>query len=271
LDGSRPEKRRQLAFLVNVDRGGDDARMLVIPADGPNSAASKQTTERLARDAKAFGRQTGTEAVVGGATPFMIDLDRSLREEAPPLRIVLSLISMLILIPVLRSLAVPAIAAVINALTVTASIGILALLFNGSLFGGPGYIESTILIPTMMVMFGLAIDYEVFVFARIREEYVATGSTEEAVRRGLDRTAHVVTGAAVIMIAVFLAFSVSPFPSFRNFGIAQSTAVFIDAFIVRLIVIPAVMGWLGDKSWWMPRWFDRLLPGGGAVGSKSGD
>lgn len=261
LDGARPEQRRQLAFLVNIDHGGSDARMLVIPADAPNSALGKRAKENLDRDAEAFARRTGTEAVVGGAAPFAIDLDRRLRDETPPLRIILSLISMLILIPVMRSLTMPAIAAVINAITVSASFGLLSLFFNDSLLGGPGYVESSVLLATMMIMFGLAIDYEVFVFARIREEYVRTGSTERAVRLGLDRTAHVVTGAAVIMIAVFLAFSVSPFASFRNFGIAQATGVFVDAFVVRMIVVPAVMGWLGDRSWWMPRWLDRLLPG----------
>jgi RND superfamily putative drug exporter len=262
LDGSRPRQRQQMAFLINVDHGGDDARMLVIPTDEPSSAAGKQAKERLDRDAEVLGRRTGTEAVVGGAAPFAIDLNHTLRRETPPLRLILSLISMLILIPVLRSLTVPVIAALINALTVSASFGLLAIFFNGSILGGPGYVESSVLLATMMIMFGLAIDYEVFVFARIREEYVKTGSTDVAVRRGLDRTAHIVTGAAAIMIAVFLAFSVLPYASFRNFGVAQATGVFIDAFIVRLIIIPALMGWLGDASWWMPHWLDRLLPGG---------
>jgi RND superfamily putative drug exporter len=121
-----------------------------------------------------------------------------------------------------------------------------------------------VILATMMVMFALAIDYEVFVFARMREEYVRTGSTERAVENGLNQTAHVVTGAAVIMIAVFLAFSVSDLMSIRNFGVGQAIAVFIDAFIVRLIVIPAVMGWLGEWSWWMPRWLDRLMPSEGS-------
>ena len=125
------------------------------------------------------------------------------------MRLALSLVSLLILIPVMRSLTIPLLAAVINLLTVSASFGVLALLFNGSLLGGPGYVDATVVPATMMVMFGLAIDYEVFVFARMREEYVRTGSTTAAVRNGLDRTAHVVTGAAMIMISVFLAFSVS--------------------------------------------------------------
>ncbi len=116
------------------------------------------------------------------------------------MRIVLSLVSLLILVPLLRSLTIPLLAALINLLTVSATFGMLALLFNGSLLGGPGYVDTTVLPATILVMFALAIDYEVFVFARIREEYLLTGSTSAAVSNGLDRTAHVVTGAAIIMI-----------------------------------------------------------------------
>ena len=261
FDGSAPKSRRQIAFLVNLDHGGNVARMLVIPTDEPTTTEARQTRERLQQKAAALGRRTGTDVLVGGVAPFEIDLDRSLRDEVPLLRLVLSLISMIILIPVMRSLTMPAIAALVNGITVGASFGLLALLFNGSLLGGPGYVETSILLATTMVMFGLAIDYEVFVFARMREEYVRTGSNSAAIQGGLDRTAHVVTGAAAVMIAVFLAFSVSEFSSFRNFGVAQALGVFIDAFVVRLIIIPAVMGRLGAASWWMPRWLDRFLPG----------
>lgn len=261
LDGSPAQKRRQLATLVNLDRGAQDARMLVIPSDEQTSEAAIETKERLTADAEDLARRTGAEVVVGGAAPAAMDANAALRDEAPLTRIVLSLISMLILIPVLRSLIVPLLAALMNLVTVAASFGLMSLLFNGSLLGGPGFVDSTVLTGCMIVMFGLAIDYEVFVFARIREEYVRTGSTDAAIRGGLDRTAHVVTGAAVIMIAVFLAFSVSDLISIRNFGVAQSIGVFIDAFIVRLIFVPAAMGWLGKWCWWMPRWLDRLLPG----------
>ena len=142
-------------------------------------------------------------------------------------------------------------------------LGVLALLFNDSLLGGPGYVDAGDIPATMMVIFGLAIDYEVFIFARMREEYLRTGSTVEAVDNGLARTAPVITGAATIMITVFLCFSISSFVTLRNFGVAQATAVFIDAFIIRLIIVPVVMKKLGHWSWWMPAWLDRLLPGGG--------
>jgi RND superfamily putative drug exporter len=254
LDGSPAAQRSQLVSLVNLDRGGMDARMLVIPRDESNSDQARETRDRLKGDAEELAHKTGTEVVVGGVAPGEIDINDAIRGQAPLMRIVLSLVSLLILIPVLRSLTIPVLAALINLLTVSASFGILSLLFDGSLLGGPGFIDAGVIIATMMVMFGLAIDYEVFVFARIREEYVRTGSTDTAVKNGLDRTAHVVTGAAVIMICVFLAFSVSELMSIRNFGVAQAIAVFIDAFLVRLIVVPAMMSWLGKWCWWMPRW-----------------
>jgi putative drug exporter of the RND superfamily len=263
LDGSRPGRRSQLGFLINIDRGGQGARMLVIPRGDPTSASVQATQSRLREGGADLARETGAEVVVGGVAPAEIDLNRSLRDEAPGLRLALSLVSFLILIPVVRSLTIPLMAALLNLITVSASFGLLALLFDGSLLGGPGFVDTAVIPATMIVMFGLAIDYEVFVFARIREEYVSTGSPGVAVRNGLDHTAHVVTGAALIMIAVFLAFSVSDFMSIRNFGVAQATAVFIDAFIVRLIVIPFLMGKLGRLAWWMPGWLDRLLPGGG--------
>lgn len=254
LDGSPPAQRTQLVSLLNLDRGGMDARMLVIPRGETNSAQTRATKDRLEADAAELARKTGTEVVVGGVSPGEIDINDAIRGRAPLMRIVLSLVSLLILIPVLRSLTVPLLAALINLLTVSASFGILSLLFDGSFLGGPGFVDASVIVGTMMVMFGLAIDYEVFVFARIREEYLRTGSTDTAVKNGLDRTAHVVTGAAIIMISVFLAFSVSELMSIRNFGVAQAVAVFIDAFLVRLIVVPAMMSWLGKWCWWMPRW-----------------
>jgi RND superfamily putative drug exporter len=265
LAGSRPRQRAQLGSLLNINRGGMDARMLVIPRDEATTPEARETAERLEGDAEDLARKTGTEVVVGGLAPANIAINDALRKQAPPMRIALALVSLLVLIPLLRSLLIPILAALINLITVSASFGVLSLLFNGSFLGGPGYVETTVVPSVIIVMFGLAIDYEVFVFARIREEYVRTGSTSAAVTNGLDRTAHVVTGAAVIMIAVFLAFSVSELILIRNFGVAQAVAVFIDAFLVRLIVVPVMMNWLGKWCWWLPRWLDRLLPGSSPV------
>jgi putative drug exporter of the RND superfamily len=262
LDGSPPRRRSRLGSLINLDRGGMDARMLVVPRDAPNTDAARQTKDRLEADAAGLARRTGTEVVVGGVAPSNIATNEAVHDQLPLLRLLLSLVTIAVLIPVLRSLTIPFLAALINLVTISASFGILALLFDGSLLGGPGYIDATAFPSIVMVLFGLAIDYEVFVFARIREEYVRTGSTRAAVSSGLDRTAHVVTGAAMIMISVFLAFSVSEFFTIRNLGVALAIGVALDAFVVRLIVVPAMMVRLDKWCWWMPGWLDRLLPGG---------
>jgi RND superfamily putative drug exporter len=269
LAGAPPGQRAQLGSLININRGGKDARLLVIPRDELTTSGARETTERLEGDAEGLARKTGTEVVVGGITPAGVDINRALRAQAPLMRLALSLISLIVLIPLLRSLTVPILAALINLVTVSAAFGVLSLLFNGSLLGGPGYIDTTVVPAIIIVMFGLAIDYEVFVFARIREEYIRTGSTSLAVSKGLDRTGHVVTGAAVIMISIFLAFSISPLITIRNFGVAQAVAVFIDAFIVRLVVVPWMMNRLGKWSWWLPGWLDRLLPGSSVVAGEA--
>jgi RND superfamily putative drug exporter len=261
LDGSPPRRRTQLGSLINLDRGGMDARMLVVPRDAPGTDAARQTKDRLEADAAGLARKTGAEVVVGGVAPSEIATNDVVHDQTPLLRLMLSLVTIAVLIPVLRSLTIPFLAALINLVTISASFGILALLFDGSLLGGPGYIDATMVPSIIMVMFGLAIDYEVFVFARIREEYVRTGSTRAAVSGGLDRTAHVVTGAAMIMICIFLAFSVSEFVTIRNLGVALAIGVALDAFVVRLIVVPAMMVRLGKWCWWIPGWLDRLLPG----------
>jgi RND superfamily putative drug exporter len=260
FDGARPRQRRQLGSLININRGGTAARMLVVPRDAVTDESLRQTKERLEDDAVDLARETGAEVVVGGVAPAELDVNDFARDRSPLMRLALALVTLIVLIPVLRSLTVPLLAALINLITISATFGILALLFGGGFLGGPGYIDAAVIPATIMVMFGLAIDYEIFVFARIREEYVRTGSTSAAVAGGLDRTAPVVTSAAMIMIAVFLAFSVSEYITLRNFGVAQASAVAIDAFIVRLIIVPAMMNRLGSWCWWMPSWLDRLLP-----------
>ncbi len=265
LDGSDASKRSLANFMIDLDSGGQTARMMVIPRHPITTDAGMETFDRVRGDAREFATTSGNQAVVGGLTASQVVIDHTLRDRTALARIAMMLVTLLILIPVLRSFTIPVLAAFLNLLTVSASLGIVSLLFNGSLLGGPGFVDSSDIPATIMVIFGLAIDYEVFVFARIREEYVRTGSTTEAVDNGIARTAPVVTGAAVIMIAVFLCFSVSEFVTLRNFGVAQATAVFIDAFIVRLIIVPAAMKGFGRWSWWMPKWLDRLLPGGEPV------
>lgn len=271
LDGASPGQRERAGFLVNVGDGGSTARMLLIPSDEPNSDEALATRARLRADADRLERQAHAEVLVGGITPVIIDLNTDLRELAPLARLALSIVTILILLFVTRSLVLPLLAAALNLITVSATFGILALLFNDSLLGGPGYVDTVIVPASVILIFGLAIDYEVFIFARMREEYLRTGSAELAISNGLKQTSSVVTGAALIMISVFLVFASSPLTTLRTFGIALAVAVFIDAFLIRLVIVPAAMRALGERSWWMPRWLDRLLPGGGPPAVARGE
>ena len=261
LDGGKSQRRQQTSFLIDLGQGGTTARMMVMPSADPSSSGAHATEERLRGYADQLEREAKAEVLIGGVTPAILDLDTELRQQTPLARLVLSLVTILVLLLVTRSLVLPVISALLNLITVSATFGLLSIIFDGSLLGGPGFVDTALIPVTVIVIFGLAIDYEVFIFARIREEYLRSGSTEEAISTGLSRGATVVTGAAIIMISVFLAFAISPLPTLRAFGVALAIGVFIDAFLVRFVILPATMRALGDRCWWLPRWLDRLLPG----------
>ena len=126
----------------------------------------------------------------------------------------------------------------------------------------PGFRRLPRIIPLMMfaILFGLSMDYEVFLMSRVREEYLRSGDSRESVALGVAKTARVISAAALIMIAVFLSFVLSPEPTLKMMGIGMAAAVLVDATIVRLLLVPATMELLGDANWWMPRWLDRILP-----------
>lgn len=262
LDGASQGQRNKANLMIDLDQGGHTARMMVIPRYSAVTPQGRETLERVRDDAQHLAKGTGAAVVVGGLTASQLSIDHALRDRTVLLRVILMLVTLLVLIPVLRSLIVPILAMFLNLLTVSASLGMLALFFDNSLLGGPGYVDSAVIPTTVMVIFGLAIDYEVFIFARMREEYLRTGSSLAAIENGLIQTAPVVTGAAFIMIAVFLSFSLSSFVTLRNLGVALAVSIAIDAFIVRLIIVPAAMRALGKWAWWMPQWLDRLIPGG---------
>jgi RND superfamily putative drug exporter len=262
LDGGGAERRSQVSFLVNLGDGGSAARMLIIPRYDPNTHEAQEARDRLRERADELARAADAEVLVGGVTPAVVDINDELRAQTPLARVALSLVTILILLFVTRSLILPLLAALLNLLTVSATFGLLALLFDNSLLGGPGYVDTVIIPGSIILIFGLAIDYEVFIFARMREEYLRTGSAATAISEGLARSANVVTGAALIMISVFLVFSLSEVTTLRVLGVGLAIAVFIDAFLIRFLIVPATMRALGERSWWIPRWLDRLLPGG---------
>ena len=260
LDGAASDRRRQASFVVDIDRGGHVARMWIIPTTPPLDPRSEQTRKRLERYADKLASDTNAQVLVGGDEPVLNDYNAKMRSAIPLATVLLSLMTLLVLVPVLRSILVPLVAVVLNVVTVGTTFAVLALLFDHSFLGGPGYIDTISSGSIVAVIFGLSIDYEVFVLSRIREEYLRTRDSAQAIERGVGGTARVVTGAAVIMMAVFIAFGFANFMSIRNFGVALAIAVAIDAFIIRLIALPAIMRLLGDRCWWMPAWLQRLLP-----------
>jgi RND superfamily putative drug exporter len=261
LDGARPADRAGAQFAVSLDRGGRAGRIMVIPRTGPNEDATAAIGARLMREAPHLADAVGGQAAVGGAAMFLDDYDRVTSDRFPLLVAGIVLASFLVLVPVFRSLLLPALAVVLNLITVGAAFGILALLFqSGGPFDGPGFIDAVSASGIFCVLFGLSIDYQVFLITRMREGWDATGSTREAIAFGLERTASVVTGAAAIMLGVFAAFSFADVASIRQFGIGLAVAVLIDATVVRLVLLPAAMRACGRWNWWLPAWLDRRLP-----------
>ena len=176
------------------------------------------------------------------------------------------LLSFLLLTLVFRSVLVPLKAALLNLLSIGAAYGVLVMVFQWGWGIGLIGLESTVpivsFIPMFMfaVLFGLSMDYEVFLLSRVREEYLVTGDNETSVIHGIASTARVITSAALIMISVFLGFVLGDDPTIKMFGLGLATAIFVDATIVRVVLVPATMKLMGTANWWIPGWLDRLLP-----------
>jgi RND superfamily putative drug exporter len=175
-------------------------------------------------------------------------------------------LSFLLLLAAFRSPLIALKAGVMNLLSVGAAYGVIALFAQGGAAGELIGIDTATpvapFIPVMMfaILFGLSMDYEVFLLSRVREEYLRHGDTTRAVSEGLARTARVITAAAAIMVAVFLAFVTSPEPFLKLLGIGMATAILVDATIVRMLLVPALMQLIGRANWWIPDWLDRALP-----------
>ena len=262
LEGARESDREAISGLVDSSNGGRKARILVMPDVPTNDPRQDQIVDDVRALTHAFQRDTGIDAPVGGTAPELTDFARVNRTRVPLLIFAICLVTYLALIPILRSLVLPAIAVALNMLTVAAAFGVLTLLFVGDNppLGGVGKLDVVTVTAIFVVTFALSIDYQVFLLTRMREEYVRTQSHISAVEFGISKTARVVTGAAAIMVAVFVAFALSSFTLIQQLGIGLATAVLIDATIVRLGLLPAIMKLAGDKTWWLPTWLDEKLP-----------
>jgi putative drug exporter of the RND superfamily len=238
---------------------GDTVVLPVIPTTAPADAETSRTLQRL-RDL------VPANVAVSGLTAMTDDLTEQLADTLPIFIAAILAASFLLLMVVFRSIAVPLKAAVMNLLSIGGAYGVVVAVFQWGWLKDLFNLEQTYPIvsplPTIFfaVLFGLSMDYEVFLLSRIREAYDATGDNAESVARGTAATGRVITSAALIMTVVFLSFVANPSALVKMIGVGLSTAIVLDATIVRMVLVPATMALLGRANWWLPRWLDRRLP-----------
>ncbi len=250
-----------------LNDAGDAAVVTVVPTTGPQDQATEDLVHTLRDDVlpTALGG-TGADASVGGTTASFIDDSEHTSSRLPWFIAGVVALSFLLLMMAFRSLAVPTKAAMMNLLSIGAAYGVMALATNGGWLGDLVGIESATPVPAWLpmfmfaILFGLSMDYEVFLLSRVREEYLRTRQNRRAVADGLASTARVITAAAAIMVTVFGAFVLEDIVFLKLAGLGLATAVLVDATVVRMVLVPATMELLGDRNWWLPRWLDRLLP-----------
>jgi putative drug exporter of the RND superfamily len=244
---------------LRVSPDGEAALLSVVPTTTPQDAATTDLVKDL-RD------KTGPGIYVGGFTAALVDQTDYVGDRIPLFFGGVVLLSFFLLLFAFRAPLIALKAGVMNLLSIGAAYGVVALAAEGGAFGSLIGVDTDTplppFIPVMMfaVLFGLSMDYEVFLLSRVREEYLKTGETHTAVANGLARTARVITAAAAIMVVVFLAFVFGSEVFLKLMGVGMATAILVDATIVRMVLVPAVMQLLGSANWWIPSWLDRALP-----------
>jgi putative drug exporter of the RND superfamily len=246
---------------------GGAAVLMAVPVSSPQDAATQRTVERLRDDVlPQAARATGMRVHVGGTTAAFVDQGAYTLARLPLFIGAVVALSFVLLLAAFRSLPVAVKAGAMNLLSIAAAYGVVALVADGGWAGQLVGIDAPTpvppFIPVMMfaILFGLSMDYEVFLLSRIREEFLRHGDNARAVADGLAETARVITAAAAIMIAVFSSFALSDDVILKLMGIGMATAILVDATVVRMVLVPAIMQLLGRANWWLPGWLDRLLP-----------
>ncbi|MFD7258815.1 MMPL family transporter [Streptomyces sp. NPDC059874] len=262
---------------THIDRATGIATLVVFPTTSPQDKATADTIARLRTDVLPTAIGHGpARAHVGGATASLSDVGQRTSQRLPVLVAAVLAMSFLLLLLIFRSILVPLKAVLLNLLSIGAAYGIMVAVFQwgwgGALIGLEATVPIVSFIPMFLfaILFGLSMDYEVFLLSRVREEYLRTGDNGTAIVEGVSGTARIITSAALIMVAVFLSFAVAEDPSAKMFGLGLATAIFIDATVVRMVLVPATMTLLGRTNWWLPRWLDRMLPRG-PVGTDGTD
>jgi RND superfamily putative drug exporter len=271
IDGLTTQLREDpgVAYVAapRFNSSGTAAILTVIPTTSPQDAATTDLVDHLRHTVIPDALEgSGVVTRLGGVTPALEDQSKYITGRMPLFIIGVVGLSFLLLLFAFHSPLISLKAAVMNLLSVSAAYGVMTLVAKGGAVGELIGIDHEVpvapFMPVMMfaILFGLSMDYEVFLVSRIREEYLKDGDTRRAVADGLAKTARVITAAAAIMVVVFLAFVASPEVFLKLFGIGLAAAIFLDATVVRMVLVPAVMQLLGARNWWCPNWLRRLLP-----------
>ena len=272
LDGAPAGERKRVSGIVDLENG-QAAQMIVIPRYTFNTPGSTALYGRLKDDAGGLASATGAATGVAGAAAEVIDFTDVISERVPLLVAVITLATFLIMVVILRALLLAAIAVTLNLVTVAVAFGVLTLLFDvpeGWPLGGHTYVDAIGAVGIFGIVFGLSIDYAVFLLMRMREHHENNSSNEETIVFGLEKTARVITGAAAIMMAVFVAFAGADIATVSQLGTGLAVAVLLDATVVRIVLLPALMLLLGDRVWWLPRPLEKILPQIDLHGSRAG-
>jgi putative drug exporter of the RND superfamily len=263
LDGTRGANHERASEAVNLNGGGQAAKLLVISRYGFNSPGSIRLNHKLEDDAAELGKEADAETGVAGGAATLNTYSHVTRERFPYVIAAITLATFLVLVLVLRALPLAAIAVGLNLVTVGVAFGVLTVLTlipDSWPLGGREYVDAVGATMIFGVVFGLSIDYAVFLLVRMREHYDLEGDNAAAITFGLEKTARVITGAAAIMMAVFIAFAGAPIATVSQLGVGLTVAVLIDATVVRIVLLPALMLLIGKRVWWLPRPLERVLP-----------
>jgi putative drug exporter of the RND superfamily len=241
---------------------GRVATVIVVPDSKPQDERTTELVDRLRTQVlPPLATELGATFLVGGGTAAVVDFSTAVGDRLPLFVAVVVGLSALLLLIVFRSVLIPVKAALLNLLTVGASLGVITLVFQYGWFGAqPGPIEAYVPVMIFAIVFGLSMDYEVFLLARMHEEWERSHDAPLAIREGLATTGRVVTAAGAIMVVVFGSFLLFPDRMLKQFGLGLAVAVFLDALVIRCLIVPAIMQVLGRWAWWLPAWIERRLP-----------
>jgi RND superfamily putative drug exporter len=254
-------------YIPSKTGNGDVAFVNVIPGSSPQAGSTTNLVNHLRATIPEITKGTGVNVLVGGTTAIYIDFANVLSAKLPLFVAIVVILSFLLLMTVFRSLVIPLTAACMNLLSIGAALGMLVAVFQwgdlGSLIGLQGTSPVEAFLPVMLfaILFGLSMDYQVFLVSRMHEEYIKSGGDNRvAVRNGLAATGKTITAAALIMILVFGAFILGGNRVIKEFGIGLAGGILVDALLIRMAIVPSIMIIFGKANWWFPGWLDRLLP-----------